>query len=203
MEYFTAHKIVENYNLNGLEKPLGDLVSHIGDPQWREVFMLTASMLLSADSLMLLMKQQIDVFVANDSYLQEFLVWASQKSKTIPAVPKLATTRAFYLSLAKTPHQLIHFALANTLEQGILLDAAIEHLLMVVNTDPRIDFGYIESCIQEINTIMIMVGDPSLYKSLQILRDQLPPSIQSKEQLNNWWQKHYKRWAAALRKTID
>jgi predicted NACHT family NTPase len=202
LEYLTARKIVANHNLRGLERPLGDLVSHIGDPHWREIIMLTASMLHSADSLVLLMKQQIDEFVVDDPYLQEFLVWASQKSKTIPPMPKLATTRAFYLSLAKTPHRLINFALANTLEQGILLDAAMEHLLTTVNTDPRPDFAYIEECAKEITSIMVMVGDPSLYKSLQILRDRLPPTVQTKDQLNHWWEMHYQQWAAALRNAI-
>lgn len=79
-EYFTARNIVASYNLQSLEQALGGLVSHITDPHWREVFLLTAAMLRSADSLVQLMKQQIDALVAEDAYLQEFLVWASRKS---------------------------------------------------------------------------------------------------------------------------
>jgi predicted NACHT family NTPase len=74
-------------------------------------------MLRSADSLVQLMKQQIDALVAQDPYLQEFLMWASQKSQTILSQPKVATTRAFYLALAQTPHTAAHFTLASTLDQ--------------------------------------------------------------------------------------
>lgn len=65
-EYFTARKIVARHNLQALEQTLGGLVSHITDPHWREIFLLTAAMLRSADSLVQLMKQQIDALVAQD-----------------------------------------------------------------------------------------------------------------------------------------
>ncbi len=181
LEYLTARKIVASHNLCRSENTLEDLVSHIGDPHWREIFMLTASMLHSVDSLVLLMKQQMSAFVADDPYLQQFLAWANHKSKTIPPMLNLTTT----------------------LDQGIPLDAAMEHLLTVVNTDPQPDLGYIESCAKELSTIMVMVGDHSLYKSLQLLRDQLPLSTPTREQLNHWWLEHYQRWVAALRQTVD
>jgi len=88
-EYLTARKIVASHNLQALEQTLGGLVSHITDPHWREVFLLTASMLRSADSLVQLMKQKIDTLVGQDPYLQEFLMTASQKSQTIPTQSKI------------------------------------------------------------------------------------------------------------------
>ncbi len=103
-EYFTARKIVASHNLGALEQALGGLVSHITDPHWREIFLLTSAMLRNADALVQLMKQQIDALVAQDPYLQEFLRWASQKSQQVPEERKLATTRAFYLALAKDPN---------------------------------------------------------------------------------------------------
>ncbi|MEH1787637.1 MAG: NACHT domain-containing NTPase [Nostoc sp.] len=63
-EYFTARKIVASYNLEAFGQALSGLVSHITDPHWREIFLLTATMLRSADSLVQLMKQQIDTLVA-------------------------------------------------------------------------------------------------------------------------------------------
>ncbi|WP_228058647.1 NACHT domain-containing protein [Nostoc sp. LEGE 06077] len=63
-EYFTARKIVASHNLQAFEQAMGGLVSHITDPHWREIFLLTATMLRSADSLVQLMKQQIDALVA-------------------------------------------------------------------------------------------------------------------------------------------
>jgi predicted NACHT family NTPase len=100
-EYLTARKIVAAHNLAIARTALGGLVSHITDPHWHEVFLLTVAMLRSADSLVQLMKQEIDALVAQDPYLQDFLQWANQKSQTIPQESKLATTRAFYLALAQ------------------------------------------------------------------------------------------------------
>jgi predicted NACHT family NTPase len=118
-EYLTARKIVATHNLRALEQALGGLVEHITDPHWHEVFLLTAAMLRSADSLVQLMKQEIDALVAQDPHLQDFLQWASQKSQAIPQETKLATTRAFYLALAQDRPAATHFVLAGALDQGI------------------------------------------------------------------------------------
>ncbi|MBD2080742.1 NACHT domain-containing NTPase [Leptolyngbya sp. FACHB-17] len=201
-EYFTARKIVASHNLRALEQALGGLVSHITDPHWREVFLLTAAMLRSADSLVQLMKQQIDALVAQDPYLQDFLVWVSQKSQTIPIEPKVATTRAFYLALAQAPHTSEQFALASTLDQGIFLDAALENLLLEFATDQSQDFAYINACSEALNNILVMVLDAGFYKSLQQLRDQLPAPSQNRERLQDWWQTNYPAWVGQLRSTI-
>jgi predicted NACHT family NTPase len=143
-EYFTARKIVASHNLQALERwrslserdSLEGLVGHITDPHWREVFLLTAAMLRSADSLVQLMKQQIDVLVAQDPYLQEFLIWASQKSQMIPTKPQFATARAFYLALAH--YRNIHHPWQFSTEQQQVLQsyyAANQLLLDCLNSN--------------------------------------------------------------------
>lgn len=86
-EYFTARKIVASYNLQAFNRVLEQLVSHVSEPRWREIFLLTVDMLRSADSLVQLMKQEIDAIVAPDPYLQKFLTWASQQSLAVPPPP--------------------------------------------------------------------------------------------------------------------
>jgi predicted NACHT family NTPase len=201
-EYLTARKIVASYNLRALEQALGGLVSHISDPHWREVFLLTAAMLRSADSLVQLMKQQIDALVAQDPYLQEFLMWASQKSQTIPTRPNVATSRAFYLALAQSPHTANNFALASTLDQGMLLDTALDKLLLEFAIDRSQNFAYVNACSEALNNILVMVLDAGFYKSLQQLKDQLPPPSQNRERLQKWWETHYSAWVEQLRETI-
>jgi predicted NACHT family NTPase len=98
-EYFTARKIVASRNLQLLEQALSDLVSHITEPRWREIFLLTAAMLRSADFLVHLMKQKIDALIASDIYLQEFLIWTCQI--VIPQAT-LASRGDFYLGLTQT-----------------------------------------------------------------------------------------------------
>jgi predicted NACHT family NTPase len=79
-EYFTARKIVTNYNLYPSTQSLEKLLSYLTDPQWHEIFLLTASMLANADELMQLMKQIIDRLIT-DEYIQEFLDWQVNYSK--------------------------------------------------------------------------------------------------------------------------
>ncbi|MBD2213721.1 NACHT domain-containing NTPase [Nostoc linckia FACHB-104] len=201
-EYFTARKIVASHNLQALEQALGGLVSHITDPHWREIFLLTASMLRSADSLVQLMKQQIDALVAQDPYLQEFLSWASQKSRTTPTVPKDATVRAFYLALSRTPHVAAHFALACTLDQGMFLDAALDNLLLESAIDHSQDFAYAYACGDALSNILGIVLDAGLKKSLQKLRDLLPNSHQNGTQFQAWWQANSSAWVEKLKMTI-
>jgi predicted NACHT family NTPase len=98
-EYFTARKIVASRNLQLLEQALSDLVNHITEPRWREIFLLTALMLPNADFLLQLMKQKIDALIAPDIYLQEFLIWTCQI--VIPQAT-LAVTGDFYLGLTQT-----------------------------------------------------------------------------------------------------
>jgi predicted NACHT family NTPase len=201
-EYLTARKIVAAHNLSALEQALGGLVDHITDPHWREVFLLTAAMLRSADSFVQLMKQEIDALVAQDPHLQDFLMWASEKSQAIPAEPKLATTRAFYLALAQSPHTADQFALASTLDQGVFLDAALESLLVEFARDHSQDFAYVHACSEALNNILVMVLDAGFYKSIQQLRDQLPASHHSQERLQAWWQDHYPAWVEQMERSI-
>lgn len=201
-EYFTARKIVASHNLGALEQALGGLVSHITDPHWHEVFLLTASMLRSADSLVQLMKQQIDTLVGQDPYLQEFLMWASQKSQQIPDESKMVTARAFYLALAQTPHLADRFALASTLDQGMFLDAALENLLLEFAMEHSQDFAYVNACSEALNNILVMILDAGFYKSLQQLRDQLPSPSQNRERLQDWWQENYSAWVEKVRGAI-
>ena len=125
-EYFTARKIVANCSLQASEQPLEQLVSHITDSRWREIFLLVVAMLPNADALVQLMKQQIDAIVAQDLYLQEFLAWASQQSL---ATPPPAAIRAFYFALAHKPHLVPHLALASTLDQAIFLNMVLDDLV--------------------------------------------------------------------------
>ncbi|MBN3905394.1 MAG: NACHT domain-containing NTPase [Nostoc sp. NMS1] len=201
-EYFTARKIVASHNIEAFGQALEGLVSHITDPHWHEIFLLTATMLRSADSLVQLMKQQIDALVAQDPYLQEFLAWASQKSRAIQRQPKEATSRAFYLALSRTPHIASHFALASSLDQGMFLDAALDDLLLECAIDGNQDFAHIHACGDALSNILGIVLDVGLHKSLQQLSDQLPNSRQSQERFGLWGQTNYSAWAEQLKMTI-
>ncbi|MEH2025912.1 NACHT domain-containing NTPase [Nostoc sp.] len=94
-EYFTAREFVVVRQSS--EKALQNLVSHITEKYWREVFLLAVGMSPSADRLLLLMKEKIDFMVAGDQRLQEFLLWVQKKSLSVEVYYKPAAVRAFYL----------------------------------------------------------------------------------------------------------
>ncbi|MBE9006595.1 NACHT domain-containing NTPase [Fortiea sp. LEGE XX443] len=92
-EYLTAKNIVENYKDNSVNQ----LIIHITEKRWQNIFLLAVSMLPTADEMLRLMKQKIDFLVADDQKIQSFLLWLHQKSHSIPTQYKLFALRAFYL----------------------------------------------------------------------------------------------------------
>ncbi|MEH2126222.1 NACHT domain-containing protein [Nostoc sp.] len=194
-EYLTARKIVASYNLEALKQPLERLVTHITEPRWREIFLLTVAMLRNADFLVLLMKQEIDALVAQEPYLQKFLTWASQKSV---AAPDSAAIWAFYLALAKTPHLTPYFALVCIFDQDIFLDTALDNLVMECESN----FADVYECNDAVSSALAIVQDAGLHQALQQLRDLLPDLEQSRESIQTWWQTSYPAWMERLKTAI-
>ncbi len=92
-EYFTAKKIADK-SAKHLEVALQSLAGHVADKEWREVFLLTASILKNADALLMMMKAQIDGLISLDEELQEFLTWLSRKTKSVESTFSPAIVRA-------------------------------------------------------------------------------------------------------------
>jgi predicted NACHT family NTPase len=140
-EYLTARKIVASHNLQALEQPLELLVSHMTEPRWREIFLLTVSMLRNADFLVQLMKQQIDTLVAKDPYLQEFLTRASQQSFAV--LKQSAADPISYLSCQQQQVlqqyydaiQLLHDCLNSNCEVTEAVRQTIEASLLLPNKE--------------------------------------------------------------------
>lgn len=104
-EYFTARKIAAGCSPYSLtDETLQELVQHATDKRWREVFLLMAEMLPSADCFLQLMKRYIDELVGQDQTLQQFLGWAWEKAASVNTSYKPATVRAFYLYCSALGH---------------------------------------------------------------------------------------------------
>lgn len=130
-EYFTARKFIVVKQSS--EEALQNLVSHITEKRWREVFLLAVGMSPSADRLLLLMKQQVDAIVAADEKLQRFLKWIKQKSLSSEILYKPAA-RAYYF--------IIDLTIARVLEDLLVMDMKIvPELVLTLGIDPERDFG--------------------------------------------------------------
>ncbi|MBD2495563.1 NACHT domain-containing NTPase [Nostoc sp. FACHB-280] len=92
-EYLTAKHFVINYQ----EQSVNQLVNHIAEKRWQNVFLLTVSMLPNASEMLRLMKQKIDNLVTDDQKIQDFLFWLNQKSNSVATQYKAGAIRAFYL----------------------------------------------------------------------------------------------------------
>jgi predicted NACHT family NTPase len=135
-EYFVARKITSP--TTQLSDALEQLVTHLAEKRYREIFLLTGCMLPGADLLFLLMKQKVDSLLAFDLNLQKFLVWVLQKAKSVKTPYKLAATRAFYLSLS------LDFSRNHTfdIELDRMLDNRLDHdFERNLNRDLSLDLG--------------------------------------------------------------
>ncbi|MGB3192348.1 MAG: NACHT domain-containing NTPase [Limnoraphis sp.] len=198
-EYFTARKIVADYNLRQRDQQLQDLVQYINEPQYREIFLLTASMLRSADTFMELIKQQIDSILAEDSFLQEYLTWVSQKSRKVANSPPLEATRAFYFALTKSPELAPDFTLACTLDQGIFLDGLLSDLVKKTQKHDQID---VQVFREALDNVLIVVVDSEFKSVLQKLKQQLVDLLSNQTSFPEEFKTNYKNWIDQLRKKI-
>jgi predicted NACHT family NTPase len=171
-EYFAAKEIVAN-------SAYKNLVQHLTEKRWREVFLLTASMMRNADDLLKLMKQNIDELPAADEKLQQFLSWVHQKSSSVEVPYKPMAVRAFYFSLA----------LALALDRDLALALARARDL-----DLDLDLA------RDLDLALDRDLDLELKLKLQEVKDQLPNvSPDNRENRERWWQENGQAWTEQLR----
>ncbi|ALG68408.1 NACHT domain-containing protein [Beggiatoa leptomitoformis] len=96
-EYFTARYVFENQAYGTIE----NLVLHIEEDRWHEVFLLTASLLDNADSFFKAMPVQINTLIADEPELVKLARWVVKKSDSVQTSDKLAAVRGFYYFLAR------------------------------------------------------------------------------------------------------
>lgn len=75
-----------------------DLIRHMTEPHWHEVFLLATDMPQQADFLLGLMKDTIDAWV-KDEKLQSFISWVEKMAIGIQPFYRLGAARAFYFGL--------------------------------------------------------------------------------------------------------
>ena len=101
-EYYTAKYIVDHGTLQSSTSPLLiELMNHLTDLSWEEVFLRIAEISPRSEGLLELMKVRVDGLLAQDQELQKFLQWVKEKSESlwfrVGKKYKLAEIRANYL----------------------------------------------------------------------------------------------------------
>jgi predicted NACHT family NTPase len=211
-EYLTARDIVAQVDSQSLEQ----LVTHIHNKRWREVFLLTTGMLRSPDKLLGLMKQQINNIIIADSQstskskFTEIFTWIANKAKKITISQHPAAIRAFYFTLA-LPHQhpltrnqslalRLDSNLAGNLAPQMSLDMALAHALAVALTiTPDIFDQRLNTMRLAIELDYLLLNNEPLKNDLCNLHRQLPEINQDRETIKLWWANNGETWIETLR----
>lgn len=114
-EYFTARYITENNTWQGL-------IRYCADPRWREVFLLTASMLSDGAAFLGAFRQALDASLTTDLRYTQYLQWASSKASDYKTIPHFAVARAAALAIT---HNLA-FGLDLALNLALALDRNLD-----------------------------------------------------------------------------
>lgn len=128
-EYFAAREIKEKLLLASISR-------HVTERRWREIVLLSVEMVPQADAVLQKIKQSVDRLLAEDEYLQQFLVWLREKSESTRKSYKSAGIRAFYYSLGldRALHLDLVRALDCTLDRALDLARALTHDLAFART---------------------------------------------------------------------
>ena len=210
-EYFAAKEIVAGSDPQALEIALKQLTSRITDKRWREVFLLSVGMLRNADYLLQLMKQQIDLLIAQDKHLQAFLSWVSKKSRDITAQYRLVIVRAFYfdLDLARTLDLIgSTFELARALDPNftrnldstLALDLALDRTLALNRVlDTKLNLTLALNRVLDRTLAHARITNPELERALEQLKEQLSYSDKDGKGFELWWKANGQAWIEQLR----
>jgi predicted NACHT family NTPase len=211
-EYFTAREFVVVRQSS--EEALQNLVSHITEKRWHEVFLLTVGMSPSADRLLLLLKEKIDFIVGDDQRLQEFLLWVKEKSLSVKLSYKPAAVRAFYLSLSLDLSRSLSLSLSLSLSRSLDLSRTLDlsrslSLSRSFSLDLSLDLDLSRSLSRSLefefdfdfDFDFDLDFDPELKNLLQKLREQLP-STQDMQKYQKWWLANGKAWREELREVM-
>ncbi|EIJ43632.1 putative NTPase (NACHT family) [Beggiatoa alba B18LD] len=120
-EYFTARYIFENQAYGTID----NLVLHVTEDRWREVFLLTVSLLDNADSFFVAMQAQINTLIIDEPELVKLARWVVEKSASVQTSYKPAAVRGFYYFLARALDRALTRALARAIDLNRDLTRAI------------------------------------------------------------------------------
>lgn len=95
-EYYAARYVVAN----AFKGTVPLLLAHCTDDRWREVILLSASLLDDASSFFLHFRRAADANLSQDLDLNAFIRWSATKSASVQADLTPATCRSFYIHTA-------------------------------------------------------------------------------------------------------
>jgi predicted NACHT family NTPase len=217
-EYFTARQIAASCSPYAeADEILQQLVQRVTDERWREVFLLVAEILPSADCFLQLLKQHTDDLVGQDQALQRFLGWTQEKAASTNTFYKPGALRAFYLYCSTPSFDrdstlffdsardlglafVLAFNLGLARNRDLARDCDLAHDLALIRALARaralvFDRDLARDLVRDLAHDL----DPEFCQILGDLKAQLPDPDRSFSAFKKWWTKHAPQWSEAFR----
>lgn len=179
----------------------------ITEPRWREVILLTLSLLPQADPLLVDMRVKIRALVQANSGLQQTLQWCNQKSEMVPNPYKPEVVRAFYLTLCYNQD----LSLASALDESLTFDLEPELAtdLAIARTYQRLQQMGEQPDYEQILELWFSLAfgrqfpdNVPLNQALEQLQTQLPSLEANEPAWQEWWKAHRADWLSQFRDQV-
>lgn len=215
LQYFSALAIVNAATSQRFTTALTELVGHLLEPRWRDIFLLTVCLLPQPDPLLKLMQQRTHNLLNNHPQLQRWLRWLQLKSTNVSTLHSAVVVRAFYVDMELTalfgfsdqPSSLaatLNNRFYEALSLDLTVDLALYRILTLMNHLER---------IPDIKTLLIRVINQELERiyqfgsaeindlklELQQLKASLPLQTLDQVSFDQWWQVNGMPWIEQLR----
>jgi len=201
-EYLTARKIIATTTPDSLQ----ELAGRVTDSRWREVILLTASLLPNADIFIQDLYAQITTLIHMNPDLQVFLEQIQAKVDSIENPDQNLPVTAFYISLSLRQDLGLAHCINPQLTQNLSADLAIDYALFLTLKASQQMIRQDTSQLSFLPTFFAInesiCSSPQLWQALQDLKAQLPQPDSDREMLQTWCQQHGQLWQAGLQKLM-
>lgn len=201
-EYLTARKIIATSAPDCLEDALHELADRVTDSRWREVILLTASLLPNADTFIQDLYTQITILIQTNPELQVFLEQIQAKVDSIEQLGHNSPVTAFYISLLLRQDLGLAHCINPQLTKNLSADLAIDYALFLtlkasqqMSRQDTLQLSFLPTFFAIDESIC---SSPQLWQALQDLKAQLPQPDSDRDMLQTWCQEHGQPWQAAL-----
>lgn len=175
-EYFTAKYIAANWT----RRTLANLVkAHWTDKRWREVFLLTTSLLPDATQLMVIIRDEIDELLCGDEKLKKLLAWINKKSTPIKGDSWVIRLSTLFVELY---YQKSMSAFDSALLHAVNIDHTLDHALdMAINLISCLASDYDKGRAQE-QAVDLALGIAYNYSTVLLDNNDINEMIKTLEQ---------------------
>ena len=207
-EYLTARHIIANEG-DDSDINLQELATKMLQESWRDVILLTVSMLPKADSFLQKMKQFLDDLVQEDSKLQACLKYLDEKAKSLRSFSHQSAVRAFYFTLLNNRDFDLalsldnQFAYNSKLSEEIQLDSILARAFLdslTIAESPSFK-SFLNLCFT-LEMENKFPKESELLSEFGKLKSQLPSPEKKESYIISWWESQGKEWVKQFRNLL-